>query len=65
MVEVVGALPSFHLRRATYIECRVSITGWPGGVIFGSRTNGSLVTMARVFGSGKFLLQSLRLSSGV
>lgn len=52
MVEVVGALPSFHLSRAIYIEWRASINGWPGGVIFGTRTDGLLVSEARVFGSG-------------
>lgn len=46
MVEIVGVLPSFHLRRAIYIECRASITGWPGGVIFGTQTGGLLVPVA-------------------
>lgn len=53
MVEVVGALPSFHLSRAIYIEWRASITGWPGGVIFGTRTDGLLVSEARVFWFGR------------
>lgn len=65
MVEVVGALPASHLRRDISIECKASITGWPGGIIFGTRTDGLLVAVAQAFGAGGFLLQSLRLCLGV
>lgn len=39
MVEVVGALPA---SLSIHIECKDSINGCPGGVIFGTRTDGLL-----------------------